>query len=85
MTKYVQLRDSESFQEDAQFYADDPQRIRMVESVANALFGEWFPNYPEKGPSGEDFDNWHNIACSDAQVAVEALLKGAWIDDPTMD
>ncbi len=85
MTQYIQLRESDAFEDDAEFYVADPRRILMVEQVANALFLEWFPRHPENGPVGEDFDNWHNIACVDAQVAVRALVQSGWIDDPTMD
>lgn len=85
MTQYIQLRESEAYEDDVEFYVADPRRIRMVEQVANALFREWFPRHPEHGPVGEDFENWHNIACLDAQVAVKALVQNCWIDDPEMD
>jgi hypothetical protein len=85
MTEYVQLRNSDFFNEDDGFYVADPRRIRMVEQVANALFVEWFPNHPDKGPVGEDFENWHNISLQDAEVAVKAMIKHGWIDDPEMD
>lgn len=85
MTQYVQLRDSDSFEDDAEFYVQDPRRIRMVEQVANALFREWFPRHPESGPVGEDFENWHNIACLDAEVAVKSLIDNGWIGNPYLD
>lgn len=83
--KYVQLRDSSLPEDDVKFYAADSRRLIMVEQVANALFDEWFPNHPQRGPVGEDFDNWHDIALKDAEVAVKAMIKNAWIDDPEMD
>ena len=85
MTQYVQIRESSLPDDDSAFYASDPRRLRMVEQVANALFAEWFPNHPERGPVGEDFENWHNIALLDAEVAVKALIQHSWIDDPSMD
>ena len=86
MTQYVQLRESDSFEDDDAFYVADPRRVRMVEQVANALFMEWFPRHAEGGgPVGEDFENWHNIACLDAEVAVKSLIQNGWIDDPEMD
>jgi len=85
MTQYVQLRESDTYEDDTEFYAADPRRVVMVEQVANALFDAWFPQHPEKGPTGEDFENWHNIACADAEVAVKALIKNVWLDDPTLD
>jgi hypothetical protein len=85
MTQYVQLRESDSFEEDSKFYLADPRRILMVEQVANDLFMAWFPRHPEQGPTGEDFENWHNIACLDAEVAVRSLIQHGWIDDPEMD
>jgi hypothetical protein len=85
MTQYVQLRDSKPFEENTEFYVADARRIQMVEQAANALFAAWFPAHPEKGPVGEDFDNWHDIAISDAEVVVAILIKRGWIDDPTMD
>jgi hypothetical protein len=56
----------------------------MVQQVADALFSSWFPDL-NKGPQGEDLKNWISIAYQDAEIAVMALLRGAWIDDPTMD
>lgn len=85
MMQYIQLRESSLPEDDTEFYAADPRRLLMVEQVANALFLVWFPNHPERGPVGEDFDNWHDISLKDAEVAVRTLIKNAWIDDPSMD
>lgn len=82
--EYVQLRRSSETDWDTFWYRSDPQRKRMVQQVADALFSSWFP-YLDKGPKGEDLNNWVSIAYKDAEVAVKALLRGAWIDDPTMD
>jgi hypothetical protein len=85
VTEYVQLRRASETEWDTFWYRSDPQRKRMVQQVADALFKEWFPGFPETGPKDEDLDNWRDIAYSDAEVAVMALVRGAWIDDPTMD
>lgn len=85
MTQYVQIRDSSVAEDNVEFYAADPRRLRMVEQVANDLFMAWFPHHPERGPVGEDFENWHTIALMDAEVAVMALIQHGWIDDPSMD
>lgn len=83
--EYIQLRESNLPEDDVEFYVADPRRLVMVEQVANALFIVWFPDYPEQGPVGEDFNNWHDIAIKDAEVAVKTLIKNVWIDDPSMD
>lgn len=85
MTEYVQLRKSDKTVTESEFLAADARRAMMVTNVANDLLAAWFPESPHKGPQGEDLENWKNIAISDAIVAVNALLVGAWIDDPTMD
>jgi len=82
--EYVQLRRSSETDWDTFWYRSDPQRKRMVQQVADALFSSWFPDL-DKGPQGEDLKNWISIAYQDAEIAVMALLRGAWIDDPTMD
>ena len=83
--EYVQLRRSSETDWDTFWYRSDPQRKRMVQQVADGLFLSWFPHYPAKGPQGDDLKNWISIAYQDAEVAIKALLRGAWIDDPTMD
>jgi hypothetical protein len=85
MAQYVQLRESKPYEDNVEFYVADLRRLQMVEQAANALFAAWFPDHPEKGPVGEDFDNWHDIAISDAEVVVATLIDRGWIDDPTMD
>jgi hypothetical protein len=84
--QYIQLRSSEVVDRDSAFFKADGRRRVMVEQVANSLFATWFPNYETGGgPKGDDFQNWHDIACLDAQAAVKTLIRNAWIDDPTMD
>lgn len=84
MTKYVQLRESLVDEETREFLSADARRVRMVTDVANGLMNAWFPKN-NRGPEGEDLQNWQEIAIQDAAVAVRVLLEGAWIDDPTMD
>lgn len=85
MTEYVQLRESETKETDKEFLLADTRRVQMVTDVANNFLTSWFPDLPDKGPTGEDLENWKDIAIQDAVVAVRTLLEGAWIDDPTMD